>query len=183
MMSPRPPRIAPLYNPIWLTILPRERRARGAYQLCVMLLLLTVGWSQVIKGPTALSSLNYIPTGQAEMLAWCCVWAGGSGVASALIPERIIHVGRWQIDATWWRLVIEFAAHAMLIFVWAAWLVALLRTTPFLEGLGLGTGAALWLGVAAVVRCCQIGWTVKRALVDQPSPAGIISQGQARNDQ
>lgn len=163
------------YSPIWVTILPKERRARHPYQLCVMLLLITVGLSQALLGPVQVSTLKYLPSGQAALLSWFCVFAGSAGALSAVIPERIVKVWRWQWDATWWRLILEFAAHALLVFVWAAYLSALLSTTPFIQGLSLGTGAAIWLGTAAVWRCLQIAYTVKRAVWDPPDPSVLMS--------
>lgn len=163
------------YNPIWVTVLPRERRARHPYQLCVMLLLITVGLSQALVGPVNNSSLNSLPSGQAALLSWFCVYAGCAGVIAALIPERVVTWWRWQFDATWLRLILEFAAHALLVFVWAAYLVAIIGAAPFLQGLSLGSGAAGFLGVAAVWRCVQILWTLKRAIIDPPDPASLVS--------
>ena len=161
------------YQPLWVTVLPRERRARHPYQLCVMLLLITVGASQLVFGPVTASTLNYLPNGQAAMLSWFCIIAGVSGLGAAVIPERLVTVRCWEFDATWARLWVELAAHGLLVFVWASYFIAIALSRPFVEGLSLGTGAALWLGIAAITRCIQIVGTLKRAMVDPPDPSII----------
>lgn len=161
------------FQPIWVTVLPRERRARHFYQLCVMLLLITVGVSQLMIGPVDGSSLNDLPAGQAALLSWFCVFAGTAGLSAALIPERVVTWRRWEFDATWARLWVELAAHGLLVFVWASYFSAIVMVYPFVTGLSLGTGAAIWLGVAAIGRCCQILWTLKKAMWDAPNPSTI----------
>lgn len=163
---------------VFLTILPNERRSRHPYQLCMMLALITVGVSGLLVGPPPTSAITNLPQSSQDMLNWVCIYGGLAGVAAAFIPERIIQFKirqrQYDFDATWTRLWEELACHGLLLFVWLSYLVTILAAVPFRVGLSVGTGLVFWLGVAATWRCCQIAWTIKRAVLDPPGPAGVI---------
>jgi hypothetical protein len=167
------------YNPILITVLPRERRARHPYQVAVMGWMLSMGLSQLLFGISKSSSLNGIPIEQVQVLNWYLIIAGASGLLATVIPERVIRWGwrswvRVDFDATWLRLITESASQALLVFVWAAYFVAVTGALGFTTGLTFGSGGALWLGLAAAWRWCQIGWTIARATFLQPRDSAIV---------
>lgn len=152
-------------QPIVVSVLPKERRARHPYQLCMMLALMTIGLSQLLIGPPPTSAVTRLAQSDQNMLNLFCLFAGGAGVAAAIIPEKVIRWGfrrRHEFDATWIRLWEELGCHGLLFFVWAAYLVTISLAVPLRVGLSLGTGLVFWLGVAAAWRVVQIGWTIKR---------------------
>jgi len=170
----QPPEHRPV---VLLTVLPRERRSRHPYQLCMMLALVTLGVSQLVLGPAPNAAIKVLSDSDQAQLNWFCVIAGLGGMAAAVIPEHII---RWRLrreysfDATWARLCVEAGCHGALFFVWMSYLVAILTVFPFSQGLSLGSGLVFWLAFAAGWRCAQILWTVKRAVIDPRIPSGII---------
>src|SRR6478752_864424 len=97
----QPPEHRPV---VLLTVLPRERRSRHPYQLCMMLALVTIGASQLIVGPMPNAAIEMLSDGDQRQLNWFCVIAGLAGIAAAIIPEHII---RWRMrgersfDSTW----------------------------------------------------------------------------------
>jgi hypothetical protein len=99
------------YNPLLITVLPKERRARHPYQLAAMVCLATLGAWQLVIGTVAISSVNVLDRGAFLLLNGVCILAGAAGIAAAFIPERIVHVRirfwRWvlrtEFDATYFR--------------------------------------------------------------------------------
>lgn len=169
------------YNPLLVTVLPLERRARHPYQLCVMLLLITLAVSQIILGPPRNSSVAALGPDTQSLLNWFCIAAGLAGVMAAVIPERIIRPFRsLAFDATYIRLWEELGSHLFLLFVWAALLITILNSYPFLQGLTVGTAAAFWLGVAAAWRVAQIIATLWRSGTFTRHPSAILGAEQAR---
>jgi hypothetical protein len=81
------------YNPLLVTVLPAERRARHPYQLGVMMCLLTLGAWQLIIGPAFTSSVNLLNTDTFRLLNWVCIWGGSTGLLAAIVPERIVRWG------------------------------------------------------------------------------------------
>jgi hypothetical protein len=58
MTKPRPQH----YNPLLITVLPKERRSRHPYQLGAMMCLLTLGARNLIIGTVPSSSVNQLDT-------------------------------------------------------------------------------------------------------------------------
>ena len=86
---------APEHRPVvLLTVLPKERRARHPYQLCMMLALVTLGASQLIFGAAPTAAVQTLSDSDQHRLNWFCVIAGLAGIAAAVIPEHII---RWRL--------------------------------------------------------------------------------------
>lgn len=170
------------YRPLWVTILPAERRARHPYQVAVMVLMLVLGTSQLAVGPVVSSSLNSLPHSTVTMLNWFCILGGTAGIAAAFIPERMVKVWKWEADATWLRLWVEFGCHGLLATVWVSYFISIVSTYDFVQGLSLGTGACIVFTGAALVRAFQIMKTIKMAVLDRPGPAvitGMDSLGSA----
>lgn len=164
------------YNPLFVTVLPPERRARHPYQLCVMLMLITLAISQMVLGPPSNSSVRVLPQDTQNLLNMFCLAAGIAGVAAALIPERIVRVFRCcEFDATWFRLGEELGSHLFLLTIWVSYIIAILNVASFAEGLSLGSAAAFWLAVAAAWRVIQIVATLRRAGVfNRNKPTAIV---------
>ena len=159
---------------VLLTVLPKERRARHPYQLCMMLALITLSVSQLIIGPAPNTAITALTRAQQDQLNWYALVGGCAGVLAAVIPERVLHFGRHRFDATWCRLWVELACHGLLFFVWMTYLVAIVQRVPLVVGFTLGTGLVLGLAIAAAWRCVQILWTIKRAVFDPPNTSGIV---------
>lgn len=169
------------HNPILITVLPQERRARHPYQVCVMMILITLAGSQLWVGPQASSVAAGLPTEQLAALNWFCLFAGLAGIAAAIIPERVVRLmRRFEFDATWVRLITEGAGQLALLFVWLIYLVAVLRSLPLLEGLSLGSAAAGWLAIAAGWRFMQIAMTVYRAIFAPPGDSALIGAAELK---
>lgn len=162
------------YNPILITVLPRERRARHPYQVAVMGWMITIGLSQLLFGLSGTSSLRGVPADQLQVLNWYLIIAGAGGLLATLIPERVVQWGFVDFDATWIRLIDEAASQVLLIFVWASYFVSVVSTLGFTTGVTFGSGAAAWLGGAAAWRFCQIAWTVARATFLQPKDSALV---------
>lgn len=162
------------YNPILITVLPRERRARHPYQIAVMLWMITIGLSQLIFGLSESSSLRGVPNDQLQVLNWYLIIGGTGGLLATVIPERVVRWGFVDFDATWIRLIDEGASQVLLVFVWASYFVAVTGTLGFTTGLTFGSGAAVWLGLAAGWRFCQIAWTVARATFLQRRDSALV---------
>lgn len=161
-------------RPLFLTVLPKERRARHPYQLGAMLMILSVGLSMLTVGPAINSSLNLLPAGQIEYLAVCCIVAGCAGIAAAFIPERVMRFRKWEVEMTWMRLWVEFGCHGLLVFVGLSFGASIYMAFPFWQGVSLGLGAAMFFTGAGLTRCIQILWTIKKAVVDPPRDAAIV---------
>jgi len=159
---------------VLLTVLPKERRARHPYQLCMMLALITLSVSQLIIGPAPNTAITALTRAQQDQLNWYALIGGLAGIAAAVIPERIVRIRHWRFDGTWARLIVELAAHGLLFFVWMSYLVAIIEKVPLVVGLTLGTGLVLGLATAAAWRAGQILWTIKRAVLDPPQGSGIV---------
>lgn len=170
------------YRPIWLTVLPRERRARHPYQLAAMAALIACGISQLIIGPVPNSTLRELPTGQDVLVSWSSIAVGSAGLLAAVIPERVITLRlprrRIDLDATWMRLWVELGCHGAIITVWLSFFASIQLTRPITDGLSITTALLLALMPAGAVRCVQILWTLKRAILDKPDPSGIIGTPQ-----
>jgi hypothetical protein len=171
------------YNPVLLTVLPKERRARHPYQLCVMAMLATLAASQLVFGPPQGSSTALLDPDTQALLNWMCLACGIGGVMAAFIPETIVKIGWVKFDATWARLWIELAAHAVLFFIWLSFCVIISLAFPFTDGLTLGSAAAFWLAAASLWRAGQIWVTIKRAVFDPPIQSGITGVDSLRKKQ
>lgn len=166
------------YNPVLITVLPHERRARHPYQLCIMFCLITLSASQLIFGPPATSAVHVVDTDTQTLLNWCCLLAGCAGVVTAYIPERVVVLfKRFDFDATWLRLWLELSAHMMLFTIWVAFTIIVFSIAPFVDGLTLGSAAGAWLAIASAWRVCQIGSTIYHAVFSPPAHSAIIGQG------
>ena len=55
---------------VLLTVLPKERRARHPYQLCVMVALVALSASQLIVGPAPVAAMTSLNQGQENMVNW-----------------------------------------------------------------------------------------------------------------
>jgi hypothetical protein len=174
------------YNPLFVTILPRERRSRHAYQLCIMAALITVSLSQLILGAIPGASIRGLNDPVQVMLNWFCLIGGFAGILAAFIPERIV---RWSMgfrrfrinadfDATYFRLWEEFGSHVLIATVWASYFITITMSVGIVHGLTIGTGLALWLIVAALWRAGQIGRTLHRARTFSHVPSAIVGADQ-----
>lgn len=182
-MSPPQP-IGGHYNPVFITVLPKERRARHPYQFWIMVSLVVMPVSQVILGLPQTASVQALPPEQAYAIAIMCIIAGLSGLYAAIIPERILRWRWWRIemdfDATWSRLFIELAGQAFLAFIWATYVVTIFSAYPLWTrdgfitgGLTLGGGLAFFLGVAALHRAMQIALTLRETF-KEPGQGAIV---------
>lgn len=173
------------YNPLLVTVLPKERRARHPYQLCAMLCLLTLGAWQLVVGTVSVSSINELDRTAFYLLNWVCILAGTAGIAAAFIPERIVYwrirfwkwVFRTDFDATYFRLWEEFGAHAMLFTIWLSYGQTVWANYGIVKGYSLGLAAAIWFGGAAVWRCAEIILTMVRAGTFSRKPSAIVGEG------
>lgn len=155
------------YNPLLITVLPKERRARHPYQLGAMLCLLTLGAWQLIIGTSQVSPVSQLDSEALRLLNWICVWGGAAGVIAAIVPERIVHWGWGKCgidwDATYFRLWEELGSHLLLLSVWFSYGVTVWASYGLGKGYSLGLAAAIWFGAAALVRAVQIWLTLWRA--------------------
>jgi hypothetical protein len=173
------------YNPLLVTVLPKERRARHPYQLGAMVCLLTLGAWQLIIGTVPTASVNQLDATAFYLLNWVCIVAGTAGVLAAVIPERILRLRlkfwRWlwrtEFDATYFRLWEEFGCHAMLFTVWLSYGQTVWDTFGLAKGYSLGLAASMWFGAAALVRSVQILLTLYRAGTFNRSPSAIVADG------
>lgn len=189
------------YNPILISVLPRERRARHPYQVGVMCWLILMSASQLAFGLAPNSSLQTLPMDQVIWLNYWCLFAGIAGLLAAVIPERVVRLGRrfrsrlWgrvlparllihgrrlrvDFDATWLRLIDEGACHAALVFAWASYFVVVSDSLGLVNGLSFGSGAALCLCGAAAWRFGQIARTVYVPIFKREEPAAIASSSE-----
>lgn len=169
------------YRPIWLTVLPRERRSRHPYQLAPMLALIIVGLSQLIVGPVETSQLRKLPGTEDAQLSWAGILIGVAGILAAVIPERIVSVwvpwrrGKVPLDFTWMRLWVELGCHGAIITVWLSYFTAIQITRPLSDGLSITTALMLTLMPAACMRCAQISYTIYRAIFAKADPSAIVA--------
>lgn len=174
------------YNPLLVTVLPKERRSRHPYQLGAMVCLFTLGLWQLVVGATPAAAVNTLDHSSAELLNWVCIVAGAAGVAAAVIPERIVRlrfkVWRWilrtEFDATYFRLWEEFGCHMLLLSVWLAYGQTVWANYGVAKGYSLGLAAAVWLGSAALFRAGQIMLTMYRAGTFNRRPSAIVGEGE-----
>lgn len=173
------------YNPLLITVLPKERRSRHPYQLAAMACLFSLGAWQLVIGPTAVSSVNVLDPAALAILNCVCILAGLAGLAAAVIPEHIVHIRikiwRWilrtEFDATYFRLWEEFGCHCMLASVWAAYGQATWANYGLVKGYSLGLAAAIFFGAAAIGRAVQIILTMWRAGTFSSAPTAIVASG------
>jgi hypothetical protein len=167
---PPPEPVGGHYNPVFVTVLPKERRARQPYQLWIMVALVVMPLSQLILGLPQTTAVQSLPPEQVYAVNIVCIIAGLSGIYAAFIPERIMQVWRFDFDATWSRLFIELAGQVFLVFIWATYVVTIFSAYPMWTrdgfitgGLTLGGGLAFFLGIAAAHRSGQIIGTLRQA--------------------
>lgn len=169
-VTPPPEPVGGHYNPVFVTVLPKERRARHPYQFWIMVALLVMPTSQLILGAPNTASSQALPTEQVYAVNIMCIIAALSGLYAAFIPERIMRIWRLDFDATWSRLFLELAGQVFLVFIWASYVVTIFSVYPLWTregfitgGLNLGGGLAAFLGVAAGHRSIQIIRTLRDA--------------------
>ena len=162
------------YGPIWLTVLPRERRSRHPYQFQAFAALILCGISQLVLGPVSNSTLLKLPESQDVLLSWFCIVVGLGGTSAAFIPERVVTIWRWNLDMTWMRLWVELGSHGAVISVWASFFSSIQMTRPILDGLSITTALLLTMMPAAAWRVGQIAYTIKRATMNKPDPSAIV---------
>jgi hypothetical protein len=173
------------YNPLLVTVLPKERRARHSYQLAAMFCLMTLGLWQLVIGTTPTSSVNTLDVSAARFLNIVCVVAGSAGILAALIPEHVmrhrLRLWRWVLrvdfDATYFRLWEEMGSHLLLLTIWFSYAQTVWATYGIVKGYSLGLAAALWFGGAALMRAVQIMLTLYRAGTFSRAPSAIVSDG------
>lgn len=171
------------YNPLLVTVLPKERRSRHSYQLAAMMTLLTLGAWQLAFGAQALSAMSSLDSATFIFMNWVCIVAGTAGLAAAVIPERIVDVRirfwrkvlRTEFDATYFRLWEEFGAHLLLLAVWIAYGQVVWDGYGIIKGYTIGLAAAIWFGLAAAIRAVQIWFTLYQAGTFHRSATAIVS--------
>lgn len=167
------------YNPLLVTVLPKERRARHPYQLAAMGMLFSLGLWQLLIAPLPTSAVNVLDVKAYFLLNVFSVAGGAAGIFAAWVPERIvcIRLFRWDydFDATYWRLGAEFGSHFVLFTVWLSYGVAVWQWFGLVKGYSVGLAAAIWLGGAALGRCTQIVWTVVAAGTFKRPASAIVS--------
>lgn len=158
------------YNPVFVTVLPKERRARHPYQFWIMMALFVMPISQLILGTPNTAPAQALPQEQVIAVNVVCIIASAAGLYAAFIPERVMRIWRFDFDATWSRLFLELAGQAFLVFIWAVYVVTIFSAYPLWTrdgfitgGLTLGGGLAAFLGVAAGHRSIQIIRTLRDA--------------------
>lgn len=173
------------YNPLLITVLPKERRSRHPYQLGAMLCLLTLGAWQLAFGTVAAASVNALDHDTFLLLNWVYVLSGAAGVAAAFIPERIVRINlrfhRWllyrtEFDATYFRLWEEFGCHLMLFAVWVAYGQTVWVSFGLIKGYSFGLAAAVWFGFAALLRAVQIVRTLWDSRTFHRDPSAIVGE-------
>lgn len=172
------------YNPMFVLVLPKERRAWHPYQLWIMVCLLVMPTSQLILGIPPQASTQTIPEGQAVAVNVMCVIAATAGLYAAIIPERVVHWFKLSFDATWTRLIVEAASHGLLAFIWASYCAIIFAAYPIWTregyltgGVTLGGGLAFFLGMAAAHRFLQILLTVV-PLLGSKTQAVVIGESE-----
>lgn len=173
------------YNPLLITVLPAERRARHAYQLAAMFCLLTLGLWQLLVGTVSTASVNQLDDSAARFLNIVCIVGGAAGILAALIPEHVIRrrfrLWRWAMgvdfDATYFRLWEEMGSHLLLLTIWFSYGQTVWATYGLAKGYSLGLAAALSFGGAALIRAIQIFLTLWRAGTFSPHASAIVSDG------
>lgn len=170
------------FNPLLVTVLPQERRARHPYQICVMGLLFTLGLYQITVGAVPISAVNLLDEFAYLLLNWVSMLAGAAGMVAAFIPERVVRprlFGKvFAFDATYTRLWLEFGAHALLLAVWSTYAQAAWASYGPAKGYGLGLAIGLWLGAAALCRIIQILLTMHRARTFTRRHTAIVGKDQ-----
>lgn len=170
------------YNPLLVTVLPKERRARHPYQLCAMAMLFTLGLWQLAIDTVPTSTVNDLDKDAFVLLNWLCIVGGAAGVLAAFIPERIVrwklriakHVFRYEFDATYFRLWDELGCHLMLFTLWASYGLVVWSGYGFVKGYSFGLASALWFGIAAVWRAGEVLHTLRQAGVFSRTATAII---------
>lgn len=162
------------YNPLLVTVLPKERRARHPYQLAAMFCLFTLGLWQLTIGAAPTSSVNLLDQHALNLLNWVCVIGGGLGILAAAVPERIVRWYRVEWDATYFRLYEELGSHLSLLTVWFSYGVTVWASFGFVKGYSFGLAAAIWFGAAALGRAVQILLTLYRAGMFGRPPSAIV---------
>lgn len=169
-MIPPPEPIGGHYNPVFVTVLPHERRAKHPYQFWIMVALVVMPLSQLILGLPNTSTIKALPEVQNYAVAITCLVCGLTGIYAAYIPERIVRWWRFDFDATWSRLIGELAGQVFLVFIWTVYVVTIFSAYPIYTregfqqgGLTLGGGLAAFLGIAAFHRSAQIIGTLRDA--------------------
>lgn len=174
------------WNPLLVTVLPKERRARHPYQLGAMICLLTLGIWQIVIGAAPGSATNVLDAAAYNFLNWVCIVSGTAGVLAAIIPERVVqwririwckYVWRTEFDATYFRLWEELGAHLLLASVWASYGQTVWNNYGLSKGYSLGLAAAVWFGAAAVWRAWQILLTLYRAGTFSRRASAIVGDG------
>lgn len=173
------------FNPLMVTVLPKERRSRHPYQLGAMFCLLTLGIWQLAFGALAVSAVNVLDRDAYLLLNWVYILSGAAGIAAAIIPERIVRIRvrihNWillysEFDATYFRLWEEFGCHMMLFSVWVAYGQTTWASYGLVKGYSFGLAAAIWFGAAALVRSIQILRTLWNARTFHRAPTAIVGQ-------
>lgn len=173
------------YNPLLITVLPKERRSRHPYQLGAMACLFSLGLWQLVVGTASVSSASALDETTFTVLNWVCILAGLAGLAAAVIPERIvrfrIRFWRWVLrtdfDATYFRLWEEFGGHVLLLSVWWAYGQTTWAYYGVVKGYSLGLAASLFFGAAALGRAVQIILTMWRAGTFRRAASAIVADG------
>lgn len=173
------------YNPLLITVLPKERRSRHPYQLGAMMCLLTLGAWQLVIGAQVSSAVNQLDVTAYRLLNWVCVVGGIAGIIAAVIPERVVgwtwRAWRWvwraDFDATYFRLWSEFGCHFMLFTVWLSYGQTVWVNFGLAKGYSFGLAAAFWFGGAALVRALQIWLTLYRAGAFGRRATAIVGDG------
>lgn len=162
------------YNPLLVTVLPKERRARHPYQICAMLALFATGLSQQLLGTLSGASAAQLDPHLLIALNWFCILGGAAGTAAAFIPERVVRwFNGWEFDATYWRLWEELGSHVLTGTVWASYFVTISNALG-IRGLSVGSAAGLLFTVAAIWRSAQIVYTMVKAGVFSRRNTAII---------
>lgn len=177
---PPPEPVGGHFNPVFVTVLPKERRARHPYQLWIMACLFVMPLTQLILGAPDTTSVKALPPEQVIAVNVVCMIAAASGLYAAYIPERVMRLFKWQFDATWSRLFLELAGQALLVFIWLTYIVTIFSAYPLWTrdgfitgGLTLGGGLATFLGCAATHRSWQIIKTLREAF-NGPGESAIV---------
>ena len=90
---------------VLLTVLPKERRARHPYQLCMMLALITLSVSQLIIGPAPNTAITALTRAQQDQLNWYALIGGAVRRCPGGLSRLSAHEQRGRI------LVLAAVAH------------------------------------------------------------------------
>jgi hypothetical protein len=179
------------YNPLLVTVLPKERRAKHPYQLCTMAMLFSLGLWQMTVGAVPAASVNLLDESAYRLLNIVCILGGAAGIVAAWIPERIVQfhmrLYRWAVstefDATYFRLWEELGAHVLLFSVWFSYGQTVWVNFGLVKGYSFGLAAAIWSGVAALWRVVEIWLTLYRARTFSRQPSAIVGEGTILDDE